>query len=262
MNRTHRNCLLLAAAFSVSVLMARNVRVAAQQQHPGEYSPVDIETGSILHTAQCVTCHGATGDGVAGVDLRRGMFRRAANDEDLRRVITSGVPGASMPKFDFTPEEQNAVVAFIRANLDVGSRAAKVGDAARGKAVYDKGGCANCHRIGGVGLRKGPDLTDIGGLRTPTMLQQTLVDPTAYLLPINRPVLVTTKDGKTVSGRRLNEDTYSVQLIDDSGRLVSLLKSDLKEFQVQTTSPMPSYRDKLSPDEIADLVAYLLSLKG
>ena len=71
-----------------------------------------------------------------------------------------------------------------------------------------------------------------------------------------------TKDGKVINGRRLNEDTYTVQLIDENERLLSLTKSDLKEFHVLTTSPMPSFKDKLSPDEIADMVAYLLSLKG
>jgi len=54
----------------------------------------------------------------------------------------------------------------------------------------------------------------------------------------------------------------TVQIVDDEGRLRSLSKADLKELQVLTASPMPSFRDKLTPDEISDVVAYLLSLKG
>jgi len=100
--------------------------------------------------------------------------------------------------------------------------------------------CATCHRVSGMGTRKGPDLTDIGSLRTPSMLQQTLNDPSGYLLPINRPVRATTKEDKVVAGRRLNEDTYSLQIIDESGRLLTLLKADLKDVQVLTTSLMPS----------------------
>jgi putative heme-binding domain-containing protein len=215
-----------------------------------------------LYGAQCITCHNLTGDGVGGIDLRRGTFRRVSSDEDLRHTITGGVPGTAMPKFDVTPAEQNALVAYIRSGFEVGGRAVKVGDVARGKAVYDKGGCASCHRAAGAGSRKAPDLTDIGSMRSASMLQQSIVDPTAYLLPINRPVRVVTRDGKTINGRRLNEDTYTVQLIDENERLLSLSKADLKEFHVLTTSPMPSFRDKLSPEEIADMVAYLLSLKG
>src|SRR5205814_1010012 len=149
------------------------------------------------------------------------------------------------------------LVAFIRAGFDVQGRAAKVGDPARGKAVFNSQ-CANCHRVSGVGPRSGPDLTDIGLLRTASMIQQSIFDPTPDLLPINRPVRAVTKDGRTISGRRLNEDTYSVQLIDSQGRLMSLLKADLKEYTVATTALMPAYRDKLTLDEIADLVAYLL----
>jgi len=70
------------------------------------------------------------------------------------------------------------------------------------------------------------------------------------------------KDGTIVNGRRLNEDTYSIQVVDDKERLHSLLKADLREFTISKTSPMPSFKDKLSSDELADLLGYLLSLKG
>jgi hypothetical protein len=80
--------------------------------------------------------------------------------------------------------------------------------------------------------------------------------------PINRPVKIVTKDGRTIHGRRLNEDTYSVQIIDDQEHLLSLMKTDLREFTVIKTSTMPSYKEKLTSQEIADLVTYLVSLKG
>ena len=82
------------------------------------------------------------------------------------------------------------------------------------------------------------------------------------MMPINRPVRLVKKDGTVVSGRRLNEDTYSIQVIDDKERLHSILKADLKEFTISKTSPMPSYKDTLNSTEIADLLGYLLSLKG
>ena len=78
----------------------------------------------------------------------------------------------------------------------------------------------------------------------------------------NRPVHAVTRDGKVIDGRRLNEDTFTVQLTDQDGRLISLVKADLREYRISTTSPMPSYEKELSPLELADVVSYLLSLKG
>jgi hypothetical protein len=82
------------------------------------------------------------------------------------------------------------------------------------------------------------------------------------MMPINRPVRIVTRDGKTIRGRRLNEDTYTVQLIDDQERLFSLDKTDIREFDVAKTSPMPPATTTLGLDEVSDVIAYLLSLRG
>jgi putative heme-binding domain-containing protein len=107
-----------------------------------------------------------------------------------------------------------------------------------------------------------PDLSDIGSARSAGALQQALLDPTSVMMPINRPVRIVMKNGTTMTGRRLNEDTYTVQVIDDRERLRSIDKADIGRLIVETTSTMPSYAGRLTAEEIADLVAYLLSLKG
>jgi putative heme-binding domain-containing protein len=227
------------------------------------YSSSDIEAGVRLYGSQCALCHGPNGDMINGIDLRRGRFRRAVTDEDLARVITTGAGGGAMPAFSFTPAETTAVIALIRAGFDPSGTAVKVGNIERGRAVYTgKGGCATCHRVQGVGPLAAPDLSDIGNVRTASSLQRTLLDPNRGMLPINRPVRIDTIDGRTIRGRRLNEDTYSVQVIDDKERLVSLLKKDIKTMNLGKTSPMPSFEKTLSADDVADLVAYLLSLRG
>ena len=257
----------LRLAFLWSVLFALTGpfagRAFAQPGTDHQYTTADIEAGSRLYVNQCSLCHGPNGDGVNGVDLRRGLFRRSVSDEDLVRVITSGISAAGMPGFKFQPAELTAVLAYIRAGFDPRGTAVKVGDPARGRTLFSgKAGCPTCHRVEGVGPRTAPDLSDIGAVRNPSALQRTLVDPTSAMLPINRPVRVVTKDGKTIRGRRLNEDTYTVQMIDDQERLVSLIKADLREYEIGKTSPMPPAGRTLSPDEIADVVAYLLTLKG
>jgi putative heme-binding domain-containing protein len=138
-----------------------------------------------------------------------------------------------------------------------------LGDAARGRTVYEgKGGCAGCHRVGRTGSHVAPNLSDVGAVRSAASLERSLIDPTSQMMPINRPVRVVTKDGTLINGRRLNEDTYGLQIMDDRERLHSLVKADLREYTIGNTSPMPSFKDTLSKAEIADLVAHLLSLKG
>jgi putative heme-binding domain-containing protein len=249
----------------LGLVLARPPSAAAQNSaaHPGDYAPEDIAYGARLYDAQCTTCHGANGDGVGGVDLRSGKFRNAATDQDLTRVITNGIPGTGMLAFKFDPSELTGIISYIRnmGSFDRGS--VKVGDAARGRRVFDgKGGCARCHRVDAQGSRVAPDLSDIGAARGAGSLLRSLTDPTSQMMPINRPVRAVTRDGTVINGRRLNEDSYTVQLIDEKETLISLMKSDLRQYTILTVSPMPSYKNVLAPDELADVVAYLLSLKG
>jgi cytochrome c oxidase cbb3-type subunit III len=239
--------------------------VAAQNPaaHPGEYAPADIAYGARLYDAQCTTCHGANGDGVGGVDLRSVKLRNAVTDQDLARVITNGIQGTGMLAFKLDASELAGIVAYLRNMSSFDRESVKAGDAGRGRMAFDgRGGCARCHRVGAQGSRVAPDLSDIGATRSAGSLLRSLTDPTSQMMPINRPVRAVTRDGNVINGRRLNEDTYTVQLIDDQEKLVSLMKGDLREYTILTASPMPSYKDRLTLDELADVVAYLLSLKG
>jgi len=227
-----------------------------------QYSSSDIEAGSRLYVTQCSLCHGVNGDGVTGIDLRRGQFRRSVSDDDIGNVILTGIASAGMPAFKLQPAEVNSLVAFIRAGFDLSGTAVKVGNPAQGKALFEgKAGCTGCHRVNGMGSRTAPDLSDIGAIRSPGSLQRSLLDPTSGMIPINRPVRIVTRDGKTYRGRRLNEDTFTVQIIDDQERLLSFTKADLREYELGKTSAMPP-ATALTSDELADLIGYLLSLKG
>ena len=229
----------MTRAFAVCTLLTLALgggRIAAQgasQDHQNQYSAIDIETGSRLYAGQCALCHGPNGELVAGVDLRRGRFRRALSDEQIGRVIRTGIPDAGMPGFALQPSEVDGLVAFIRAGFDVTATAVRVGNAAPGQALFEgKGRCGTCHRVDGKGPRVAPDLSDIGAIRSPSALQRSVLDPTSAMLPINRPVRAVTRDGRTFRGRRLNEDTYTVQLIDDQERLVSFRQARERQIQL------------------------------
>lgn len=246
-------------------LLAGGHLVAQQrgQDHGDNYAQTDIAYGAQIYAGQCSSCHGPNGDSIGGVDLRSGRFRNASTDQGLRNLITNGIAGSGMPSFKLDDAELVGIVAYLRNMATFDGRGVALGDPARGRALFEgKGACTTCHRVDGWGAGMAPDLGNIGTLRTASALQASVLDPNSAMIPINRPVRAVTKDKKIFNGRRLNEDTYTVQMMDDQGRLVSLAKADLHEFTILVESPMPAYRRKLTPEEVADLVAYLLSLKG
>ena len=228
-----------------------------------QYNQGDVELGFTLYNANCITCHGANGDSISGINLRTGQFRRVATDSDLNRLIQTGIPGTAMPPGRYNTAELGGLVAYVRSMKDFDAAGAGAGNASRGETIFEeKGNCTSCHRVNGKGSRVAPDLSDIGAVRSPDALRRSIVDPTGSMLPINRSIRAVTREGKSIVGRRLNEDTYTVQLIDSEERLVSLTKADLREYVISTTSSMPSYKDKLTGAELDDLVAFLRKLKG
>lgn len=259
-SRTAHCAALILLSLATRQLIAQN----PTQDHAGQYAQADIAYGSQLYAAQCATCHGASGDAVGGVNLRSGQIRRASTDQELQRLITAGIPGTGMPNFrSLTPGEQTAVVAYIRNMNTLDPSSVKPGNAARGKTIVEgKGECLKCHAVNDHGSIVAPDLSDIGVNRSAGALERHVLEPTFAMMPINRTVRALAKNGTVITGRRLNEDTYSLQLMNDQGRLVSVAKSDLRGFDILTTSPMPSYKGKLTTEELSDLISYLLSLKG
>lgn len=253
----------LGAAASVALVAALSAQTTPQNQQR-QADHFVIETGARLYAGQCSVCHGTNGDLINGVDLRAGRFLTVRSDEDLTRLLATGRPAAGMPSFvALHSDEVAAIIAYIRSNFDASSEGVTIGNAARGAAIFDgKGGCTTCHRVNGRGAYSATDLTEIGTVRTPASLQRALVDPGQAILPANRSVRAVTRDGRTIRGRRVNEDTYTIQLIDEQSRLVSLTKAELRSLEAVPTSSMPSFQNTLTSDERADVIAYLLSLKG
>jgi cytochrome c oxidase cbb3-type subunit 3 len=218
--------------------------------------------GASLYAAECAECHGDDGAHVVGVDLGRGRYSRRLTDNELAAVIMHGIPDTTMRPANLDEEEIEELVAYLRESARPREEPAVTGDSDRGEALFEgKGECTNCHRIDGTGSRVGPDLSRIGRQRRAGDLLASLLDPAAEVRAENRFYRVVTNGGEEVTGRLLNHDTYTVQLLDVDERLRSFRKADLREQGFENT-PMPSYRDTLSEQEIADLLSYLASRRG
>ena len=119
------------------------------------------------------------------------------------------------------------------------------------------------HAFGGIGGILGPALTEIGTRRSAAFLRNTLLNPDSTLPEGFAMVRAQTKDGQRLTGVRLNEDIWSIQLRDLAGGLRSFWKEDLKDLHKDSTkSPMPSFRGVFNESELTDVIAYLVSLRG
>ncbi|MEI7949887.1 MAG: c-type cytochrome [Gammaproteobacteria bacterium] len=256
---------LLRATFAIS-LLGLGFGASAQEH---SYAPSDIENGRGIYQANCLGCHGNNGDSVEGVALGKGRFRRASTDEDLIALIRGGIPNTLMiarPQFSYG--ELRSLVAFLRTMQTSGAltaadkREVKIGDAKAGEQLFfGTAGCSKCHGVNGGGSRLSPDLGGIASQRTPVSLETSLLDSRRNVREGNRFLQVTTKAGVVIKGKLMNQDTHSIQLINEQEKLVSLLKKDLSSQTVLYT-PMPIYLDVLAPTQVADVVAYLLTLKN
>src|SRR4051812_43381 len=184
------------------------------------FLPAEVEAGGRLYLANCTGCHGPEGNGVAGIDFSQGKFRRGTNDEELIRIIVRGIPGTPMPPSGIADNQVATIVAYLR-SMTAGNGDASGGDAAKGKALVEgKGQCLTCHSIGVNGLHVGPALSEIGAVRRGADLMRSLVDPSAEVRPENRSIRLAMRDGRTLNGRFLNQDTFSIQLIDASDKMI------------------------------------------
>ncbi len=190
-------------------------------------------------------------------------------------MIKAGIPGTGMPAtWQMTDEEITYVAAYVR-SLGRTAAVAVAGDPARGHTVYRDNACARCHIVDGQGTGLGPELSEIGAMRGPEHLRESLIDPAAalpsgellFLMPVGftayLPVQLVTHDGETVTGTRINEDTFTIQIRDGTGVMRSYHKRDLRSLERHfDQSVMPSYRGQLTEEQLDDLVAYLVSLRG
>jgi putative heme-binding domain-containing protein len=132
-----------------------------------------------------------------------------------------------------------------------------------GKRIFEgKGRCLECHSIDNQGGALGPDLTEIGIMRSPESLRLALTDPSAEISPGYSTIVAVTNQDRRFEGIALNEDDISIQLRTADGMPRSFLKESLRELQREERSLMPPYAAELSPAEIDSLVAYLGTLKG
>jgi cytochrome c oxidase cbb3-type subunit III len=245
--RPLKAALLLIAGLALAQETTRNPRT----------SPADVAAGEKTFHSHCSPCHGYRGEGGRGPNLAAGRFYRGSTDAAILKNISEGIPGTEMPGLFYNEDRVWQIVAYIRS---LSAKAAKPnGNTEAGAALFRSQGCATCHSIRGEGGALGPDLSAVGAARSLDNLKQSILDPSAEVQPQFWTVSFEEASGKPIQGFLLNEDTYTVQLLDREARLQSYEKASVKNYVIDKRSTMPSYTGKLSPQQLDDLLAYLWS---
>ena len=237
----------------------------SQVNSPAASPPkIDFAQAKRVFDNSCAGCHGPEGSGGKGPRLAVPKLRRARTDEELGQIILFGIPGTEMPPSWYLGQDVVLVAAYVRM-LGANATPPKVaGDIVKGLELFrGKAGCTGCHTVGSEGRAYGPDLSDIGARRSAASLHESLIDPSAEVGEGFVPVHATTRQGNKVSGIRINEDNFTIQVLEPSGRFQSFRKSALAALDERPTeSAMPSFKSVFSENELQDLVAYLSSLRG
>ena len=256
--RTNRNA-------SLFCLLCLLVGPPLAQSAPSDDAPSlkpDITAGKTIFEGHCSICHGIDGGGGRGPSLHRPKLKHAIDDKSLKDVIANGILPTMPDAWYLTDQEIANVGGYVKS---LGSLPPEKvpGSPEKGANVYAAKKCALCHILAGQGNAYGPDLTEIGAQRGAAQLQQTMRHPAETIPPGFLMFEAVAGSGATIRGIRVNEDTFTIQLKDLSGRIYSLRKGDLKSLKkLPGQTPMPSYDTSLSRDEIQDLVAYLAAQRG
>ena len=249
----------------------------AMAQNPFAGDPKAAKAGEYEFRINCALCHGlgARGGG-RGPDLTRPQKKHTHSDADMFQVISNGISGTVMPAngtngqgVGMTDEEIWQIIAYIRSQ-EVKAPAKPLGNSAHGKELfYGDANCSLCHMVDGRGGRLGPDLSAVGASRTHEALVDSVRNPSRRLawgltestkeFPQEyETVTVETEDGKQIKGVTLNEDSFTVQVMDSDEQIHLLDKDKLKSFQKSRESIMPKYEvGALSERDLDDILAFL-----
>jgi len=217
---------------------------------------VDTSAGEKLFQKFCTACHGENAKGGRGPDLTTGDWRWGRSNNAIARNILQGIPGTEMPAFAMSPGDAESIVAYLR-SLRAGAPEENVrGNPAAGRTLFfSSAQCSRCHMFEGRGGRLGPDLTPIRNERKVSELREAIVHPDNSVRRDYEMVEVQLASGGVLRGVKKNEDTFSIQIMDENEKLHMLLKQNLKTIRRARKSLMPAAN--LTPSELDDLAAFL-----
>ena len=227
-----------------------------------EFTPDFIEQGKHNLNTACSRCHGRNGRGGKGPDLTDGVYRHVQTDREILDVIANGISGTGMPGLGAAYEDfYLPILAYIRSEGAKPKEKASTpsGNIARGKELFEKHNCANCHWVGSGGGRLGTNLSKLAA--TAEYVRESMRYPNSQVDGTHQSVSLVDKDGRILVGKRLSENSFDILVMDGNENLHSVAKRDVDSLDYHSESWMPNYRDVLTTKDIEDLTTFVFSLR-
>jgi cytochrome c oxidase cbb3-type subunit III len=218
----------------------------------------DSEAGRELFESSCAGCHGLDGRGGEkgpNIATRAEISRRS--DGEILAVLQNGIPGAGMPAFARLGDTKlQAVVQHLRSLQGLTEKNEVAGNAEEGKRLFFKeGGCASCHMINGAGGFLGSDLSNYGAITPVGDMREQITNHDQSLR--TKALVVSTRDGRQLSGFSRNEDNFSLQLQTLDGKFYFLDKSVLASVDHSSAAAVDA-ENKLSKSDLDAIMSYLV----
>ncbi len=257
---------VFALALTAGLTLVFNLSSYAEDAGNLYNTPFDVRAGGNYFEKQCSRCHGfdAKGNDEVGAPDLTGRLSRASSSAGIFNILRSGIPGTAMMAVDpAVPDAQLwQLAAYIQSLSSDPSNIQLSGSPDTGAALFSSSNCLSCHSVDGSGGRLGPDLSLVGERLTPDELRLALLEPSSSVAPRWWTLTVEDKVGNQYSGLRMNEDSFSLRIMDNQAQLWSFPRSQLTRVERSKTSTMPSFADHFSDAEVDDLVAFLFSLRA
>jgi putative heme-binding domain-containing protein len=255
----------LTAILLLSLCAAGEKQAQAMAAPHRRAAGIGAIAGKKTFTAHCAGCHGLDGrGGRRAPNIASSPSVKHLSDAELAKIIFNGRSDFGMPSFrHLGRSEVQEMVDYLRVLQGKGVATSLAGNPQKGKAIFfGKAACSSCHTVAGQDGFVGSDLSTYARGLTTAEVRKAITEPAPSTGRI-KTVTAMTRDGQRLSGVVHNEDNFSIQIQDAEGAFHFRLKSDLEKLDYKPLPPMPAdYEQRLSRQELDDLVGYLQSIKA
>lgn len=196
-------------------------------------------------------------------DMRYDALDKATDEERAELADFVEVSLAQQPDFEIMPPEGpgrewtlDEAAEELSGMLNSGSER----NFEQGRNAFFAVGCASCHRFGGFGGNIGPDLATVGRRFSSYRLVEKIIDPNILISDQYNTSQVTMKNGETMVGLVTDRgETLNIYSRDSNQDPTIVMRDEVSSIEDDISQMPPGLINSLNPEELSDLIAYLIS---